>query len=161
MPNETHDWDAEKARLRKRADEGFPPTWQPEQPDDEVIGVLTKVTMQAPTAFGPCPVVTLALESGELVSVFLFHTVLRRMFERERVTLGEMVLIRYLGERKPEGGGKPYVDYRLVVLRPDGGEPDWAGMAERYGDHVDDDFPRGRGEEGEPLADPAGDDIPF
>jgi len=162
MPNETHDWEAERERLRKQADEGFPPAWRPEEPDDEVFGTVVKVQMQAPTQYGPAPVVTLALESGELVSVFLFHTVLRRMFQRERVALGERVLIRWLGKRTPEGGGNAYDDYRLVVSRPQAsGEPDWAGMAERYGDVEDEGGRAMRGSQGSELAGPGDDDIPF
>src|SRR3954470_8429209 len=81
MPNESFDWDAARAQLGKRADEGFPPAWQPEEPDEEILGVVARVTMQAPTAFGPSPVVELVLESGERLSVWLYHTVLRRSFE--------------------------------------------------------------------------------
>jgi hypothetical protein len=159
MPNDSFDWDTARAQLGKRADEGFPPAWQPEQPDEEILGVVARVTMQAPTAYGPSPVVELVLESGERLSVWLYHTVLRRSFERERVSLGELVLIRYLGKRKPDGGGNAYDDYRLVVHRPQqSGEPDWVGMANRYNDELEDGAPRPRHEDDLP---PADDDIPF
>lgn len=162
MPNETHDWDEVAARMRKQADEGFPPAWQPEQPDDEIIGVLARVTMQAPTSYGPAPVVELVMPaSGARFSVWLFHTVLRRAFERERPALGETVLIRYLGKRRPESGGNAYDDYRLIVDRPLASDaPDWEAMADRYdrgtvGGRIPEDA-------GPPIDnDPDGEDIPF
>ena len=129
------------------------------------MGVVAKVTMQAPTAFGPSPVVELALESGDRMSVWLYHTVLRRMFQRERVELGEVVLVRWLGKRTPEGGGNAYDDYKLVVMRDvDPGKPDWAGMAERYGDVEDEGGRAMRGPvvAGDDFPDaPGADDIPF
>lgn len=162
MPNETHDWDAIAERMRKAADEGFPTAWQPESPDDEIIGTLARVTMQAPTSYGPAPVVELVTPVGARYSVWLFHTVLRRAFEREAPALGERVLIRWLGKRRPDGGGNEYDDYRVIVDRPEAaGQPDWQAMASRYGDH---DVARHRSEEA--VADvpdgyAADDDIPF
>jgi len=163
MPNETYDWDSIAERMRKAADEGFPTSWQPEEPGDEILGTLARVTMQAPTSYGPAPVVELVTPVGGRFSVWLFHTVLRRAFEREAPALGERVLIRYLGKRRPEGGGNEYDDYRLIVDRPEAsGSPDWTTMATRYGDH---DVARGRVD-----ADPgppdesyghSDDDIPF
>jgi hypothetical protein len=161
MPNETHDWDAVQERMRKLADEDFPPSWTPEQPDDEIVGFLRRVTMQAPTSFGPAPVVELETVTGGRYSVWLFHKVLRQAFERERVRLGELVLIRYLGPKRPEGGGNSYENYRLVVDRArDTSEPDWAGMAERYGD--DAGGARRRAGDSDPgFAGAEDDDIPF
>ena len=162
MPNETYDWDALYERLRKQADEGFPPPWQPEQPDEEIVGIVRRVTMQAPTSFGPSPVVELELKSGDRMSVWLYHTVLRRSFERERVQLGEVVLIRWLGKRRPEGGGNAYDDYRLVVHRQgQSGDPDWTEMADRYGDTLDEAAPRPREEEPAPGFAASDEDIPF
>jgi len=163
MPNETHDWDEARERMRQAADEGFAPAWQPENVADELYGVLAKVPMQAPTSYGPAPVVELETPTGTRYSVWLFHTVLRRAFEREAPALGERVLIRWLGKKRPEGGNS-YDDYRLVVDRPEKkGQPDWSSMAQRYGDH--EEVVRGRDPEPEPgadfLADPDADDIPF
>lgn len=160
MPNETYDWDAVRSRMRERADEDFAPSWTPENPDDEIVGFLRRVTMQAPTSYGPAPVIELETpETGTRYSVWLFHKVLRQAFERERVRIGELVLIRYLGPKRPEGGGNSYANYRLVVDRPDDrSEPDWAGMAERYGDEIEATH---RPEPDADFADPDADDIPF
>jgi hypothetical protein len=132
---------------------------------DEIFGYVRRVVMQAPTSYGPAPVVELELpRSGQRISIWLFHKVLRQSFERERVRLGELVLIRYLGKKHPEGGGNAYDNYRLVVDRKEeGGEPDWGAMAERYGDESD----RGIVRRGDPDPGPdesfipSDDDIPF
>jgi len=168
MPNETADWDKLAGELRKRADEEFPTSWQPEQPGDELIGFVRRVVMQAPTSYGPSPVVEIETPTGTRYSLWLFHKVLRQSFERERVKLNELVLVRYLGEKRPEGGGNAYANYRLIVDRAKSdAEPDWAGIADAYGDEAAAPV-RGRREspppdEGQwdPGSDPEADDIPF
>jgi len=127
MPNETYDWDAIRERLRKRADEGFPASWQPEEVGDELLGVVRRVVLAAPTRqYGTAAVVELETEVGARYSVWLFHKVLRQAFIRERVQLGELVLIRWLGKKTPEGGGNSYDNYEVVVDRPEAtGSPDW------------------------------------
>ena len=160
MPNETYNWEEAAAALRKRADEGFPSAWIPEEPGDELLGWLRRFQMQAPSAYGPVPVLELERPGGDLVSVWLHHTVLRRAFERERVRLGEFVLIRYEGKTKPEGGGNAYDNYKLVVDRKNvDAEPDWAEVAERYNDETP-PMTRRR-DEIDLTAGSADDDIPF
>jgi hypothetical protein len=108
------------ARLRAAADREFPQAWIPEQPGDELAGTVTAVRPAVRTAYGPMPVVEVEqLGTRAAWSVWLIHTVMRREFTRHRPTLGETVLVRYLGRVQPEGGGAPYESYRLVVDRPD------------------------------------------
>jgi hypothetical protein len=163
MPNEHHDWEAAHDRLRKRAEEGYPEPWQPDGPDDEIMGVVVAVNAAAPTAYGPSPVVVLETRQGDRRSLWLFHTVLRRQFSRQGVALGEIVLVRYRGKVHPDGGGNPSDDYIVVVDRPlDTREPDWGAIAERYGDDRDEDlFAKPAG--GAAAADVSADDedIPF
>lgn len=162
MPNETHDWEQTAERMRKRLEEDFPASWQPEAPGDELIGYVRRVVMQAPTSYGPAPVVEIEVpQTGARFSVWLFHKVLRQSFERERVHLGELIAIRYLGEKRPDGGGNAYANYRLVVDRPhDDSEPDWGGMAERYGDESSAPVRRGEPQPDAPYQHDE-DDIPF
>jgi hypothetical protein len=159
MPNETYDWEAAAERLREQADRGYPEPWLPESDGEELLGTVVAIREAAPTKFGPCPVVEIQGVGGQAFSVWLNHTVLRRAFERNNVQPGELVLIRYVGRRTPEGGGNDYADYRLVVDRPIGKTADWRGIAERYGDDVDDDLKRAVPA---PPFDPSeADDIPF
>lgn len=135
MPGENYDWDEVRERLRQEADRGFPPAWTPEEPDEEIFGVFVGFNPQAPTKlYGPAPVVELEDPTGTRWSVWLLHKVLRLHFERQRPALGERILIRYLGKVRPDGGGNAYDNYALVLDRPTSGAPDWAGIAQRYGD---------------------------
>jgi hypothetical protein len=127
------EWDETAARLRERADRDYPQAWIPEAEGDELVGVVIGVQPAVATSYGPVPVVEVedGLHTGW--SVWLTHTVLRREFERQRVALGETILIRYLGKVTPEGGGPAYESYRLVVDRPDQNtDVDWTAIAERY-----------------------------
>jgi hypothetical protein len=163
MPNENYDWDEARERLRKDADEGFPPSWQPENPDDEILGTVVAVNPAAPTRqYGNAPVVQIVDPVGVKWSVWLFHKVLRQNFIRQRVAVGEVVLIRYLGKVYPEGGGNAYDNYAVVVDRPvSRGDVDWDAIARRYQDDAGDlDEPQSRRSEAEPPH-PADDDIPF
>jgi hypothetical protein len=131
----TSEWDETAARLREEADRDYPDAWIPKAEGDELLGRIVSLRPAVQTAYGPAPVVELEDPLGTTWSVWLLHTVLRRAFERERPALGELVLIRYVGKVQPDGGGPAYEHYRLVVDRKaEGGEPDWVGMAERYGD---------------------------
>jgi hypothetical protein len=141
MPNETYDWDATRDRLRKRLDEGHPPAWMHGgEIGAELVGHVVGVKAGVPTQFGPCPVVTIAtLGVGTQVSLWLTHTVLRREFVRQRPEPGELIALRYEGERKPDGGGPAYELYSLVVDRPDEVSVDWTAIAARYDLQVEGD----------------------
>jgi len=164
MPNETHDWDAAHERMRRRLDEGHPPAWRHDgEVGAELVGLVVGVKAAVPTQFGPCPVVTVAtLGTGTKFSLWLTHTVLRREFVRQRPEPGELIAVRYEGERRPDGGGPAYEAYTLVVDRPGQSAVDWSAISHRYG--LDDSAEDGPRRHGEPEdAGPPGDDedIPF
>jgi hypothetical protein len=123
-------------RLREQADREYPSAWIPEQPGDEIIGVVKAVRPAVHTAYGPVPVVEVEqLGTHAGWSIWLTHTVLRREFVRRRPVPGETLLVRYLGRVLPETGGAAYESYRVVVDRPDeNSDVDWHGVAARYGD---------------------------
>jgi hypothetical protein len=168
MPNETYDWDAVRARLQEDADRGFPPSWQPEEPGDELLGRVVGVNPSAPSIYGPAPVVEIEDAVHTHWSVWLFWKTLRLAFERQQVKLGEVVLIRFHGEVRPESGGNAYKHCTVHVDRDTRtSQPDWAAIASRYGDQLqeDDEAPRPKQQPddpgpdfGPPLAD---EDIPF
>lgn len=134
-PNEGHDWDKAARdtyqRLRERADADAPPAWKPTEPGDELFGCFVDLNAAVPTKFGPAPVVAIAQPSGDVVSVWLLHSVLRREFERARPAIGENLLIRYLGTVQPDGGGSAYESYSLVVDRTSA-PVTWDEIAKRY-----------------------------
>jgi hypothetical protein len=129
------EWEETAARLRERADLGYPDAWIPKEPGEELLGVVASVRPAVQTSYGAVPVVELVDAVGAPWSVWLVHTVLRNEFLRQRPRLGERVLIRYLGTARPESGGAPYESYRLVVDRVDENtDVDWTGIATRYAD---------------------------
>ena len=118
-----------RERLRGEIDREYAPAWIPEKTGEEVCGVVAEVKAAVPTKKGPVPVVTLELDDGGALSVWLVHTALRRSFARANVDVGETVLIRYLGRVEAAGGGEPYFDYRLAVDRPRDETVDWRAIA--------------------------------
>lgn len=141
-PNESYDWAAAQARLESAAVAAgeAPPAWMPKDEGEQIVGRLVEVNPSAHTAHGAVPVVTLEGPNGGRRSVWLIHAVLRRGFERANVQLGEVVLIRFLGKRQPEGGGNAWHDYAVVVDRPVGteaGRVDWVAIARTHGDEVE------------------------
>jgi hypothetical protein len=152
------------ARLRQIADEGNAQAFLFEKPGDELLGWVVDINPAAPTRFGFAPVVTVRLPDGRVVSLWLLHAVLRREFERQAPTPGELVLVRYQGTVTPEGASA-YESYVVVVDR---GKPsvDWTAIATRYGDSLD--RPPPEPSPHDPPEPPAGwetdrqaDDIPF
>lgn len=110
----------------------------PEQ-GEELLGVVTDFQPSVPTRFKPVPVVTIRDPHGIDHSVWLTHAVLRREFARQRVELGETVLIRYQGKVRPDGGGDEYASYKLVVDRPrPAAGIDWDAIAARHEDDLGD-----------------------
>jgi hypothetical protein len=126
-------WDATRERLQEQADREYGQAWIPQAEGDEIAGVITAIRPVVHTTYGAVPVVELE-EIGVRASwsIWLVHTVLRREFVRQRPTVGEVILIRYLGKVSPDGGGAAYESYRLVVDRPDQNDVDWTAIAEKY-----------------------------
>jgi hypothetical protein len=97
----------------------FAPGWRPE-PMDTVTGEVTAVDM-AENQYGPYPVVTVKHDnSGELVAIHGFHTVLRNAFERIRPMPGARIAVRYLGEVTEDKSGRKlsqsYYGYQVRAL---------------------------------------------
>jgi len=154
--NDVAFWDEVRARLAAEADRGTPAAWMPEEPGDELFGVFVAFNPAAPTKFGPAPVATIRDATSTTWSLWLLHKVLRLNFERQRIALGERVLVRYLGSVRPEGGGNAYDNYAVIVDRPPSGSPDWDAVARRYNDDAELDERRPN----EPPP-PGDEDIPF
>src|SRR5262245_647891 len=153
-------WEETAARLREQADRGYADAWIAKEPGEELFGVLVSVKAAVATQFGPVPVCELETDTGARWSLWLTHTVLRNDFLRQRPVLGERLLVRYLGRVRPESGGPPYDNYRLVVDRVDENtDVDWNGIADRYGDDRGEPAPAPRPE----TQPPADDDrsVPF
>jgi hypothetical protein len=120
----------------------FPPAWRPEC-GETLAGALIRLDT-ASTEYGGHHIVVLRTREGVEVAVWLPHTVLLEQFRRARPAAGEIVAVKYLGQRKSEDGDRTYHDYRVAVAGREGGGLDWDAL------------------ETEPAAAPRDDDpIPF
>lgn len=99
--------------IRKQLDQGYPTTWMWEEDGNEVIGKAVRKET-AITENGPCDILVLEVD-GVLRSVWLMHTALISKLQRMRPKAGDFVGIRWLGQREPKSGGRPYYDYNVVV----------------------------------------------
>jgi hypothetical protein len=107
-------------KLIAKLDEGFPPSWQPEQEGDAISGAFLRLE-QGMTTFGPSPIVILGTPEGER-SVWLFAESIKNAFLRAQPVPGELVAIRFEGEqavKNPTPGRKATAKvFRVVVDRP-------------------------------------------
>lgn len=113
-----------RRRLKEEADRAYPQAWRPENPGDELAGIVQEIRMR-PTKFGPVPVMTIVDGIGSSCSLWLVHTVLRNEMYRQQVVEGEFVYVRWEGKRQPEGDGAAYDAYTVRVDRPES-RFDWA-----------------------------------
>lgn len=120
---------APEDEVREMLDQGYPETWNWEEHGPEVVGYAVRKEV-GQTVNGPCDILILKVknpDTGEYEhrSVWLFHTALVSKMYRLRPMIGDLVGIRQLGEREPQGGGRPYMDYNVVVYGQKGGALDW------------------------------------
>lgn len=94
--------------------------WRPEE-GDKLIGTVVNVEVAGEsTTFGAYPLLTIRRDqTGELVNVHAFHTVLRHELGKRQVGMGDRIGIKYLGLASVESA-LPYENYRVVV-EPQGG----------------------------------------
>lgn len=60
-----------------------------------------------------------APKRGDRVAVHCFHAALRSQFQKENPGIGETIGIRHLGKRASKVDGNTYVNYRVMVDRPE------------------------------------------
>jgi len=115
------DYDELRERLNedvKRANRDHPPSWTPQESGDCVVGELETVETDIPTDYGLQDVAIIRPEQqdrGELISVWLSHTVLEDQWNKADPSPGDIIGIAYLGKKEPEHGDKPYHNYSVRV----------------------------------------------
>lgn len=119
--------------VRGMLDQGNPASWNFEEDGADVIGYALRKE-KAMTQEGPCDILVLNVKHADGMyyerSVWLFHTALISQLERKRPKVGDLVGIRFLGERQSKTpGGRPYKDYNVVVHGTQGGALDWDDSA--------------------------------
>lgn len=97
-------------------------TWEPTEPGEQIMGRITGIEY-TDTRNGPVPVVVMTAEDGSRVRAFCGRRVLRRQLVQSRVQPGDLVGIRFLGERESKAGNR-FFDYTVVVERSGPRRPD-------------------------------------
>lgn len=120
---------ADRARkleqLRRRTEAEYPESWTPSEEDPMLAGVFLRLD-QGPTQYGQQDIVIVRTEDGTDRGVWLIHAVLRKQLARVAPRAGELICIRWKGERKG-ASGKTYHDYRVEIYRDSA--PDWNAIA--------------------------------
>ncbi len=117
--------DDAEARLRARlADNGdgaeaeHPRTWNPRQGDPAtLIGTLVSV-VAVETRFGVREVAAIDVADGTRWAVWLSAKTIRRAWDQEAPLTGEVVAIKYGGDRATQDGQRVYPVFTLAVDRP-------------------------------------------
>lgn len=82
-----------------RVQQATAPAWRPE-PGETLAFEVLKLKMGPDSGYGPYPIfVVKELESGDIVAIHAFHTMLRERFREMGVKPGFKGVVTYLGER--------------------------------------------------------------
>lgn len=110
------DLNARAEKLETLADQETPEAWVPANDGEKLTGVLLRMD-EGETAYGHQEVAIIERLSGDAVAFWLLHQVARQEWEKADPQPGELVCIRYGGRRQPQGDGKPYAHFRVLVDR--------------------------------------------
>ena len=121
-PPETHSRSAEEEQLERlrqemEDDDGSPPEmWDPE-PGESLIAELLRYEERS-TKVGPCRVaVVREAATDELYSVWLSRSVLKNEFDKQSPRPGDMLGLKFHGEKTTRNGQSTYFLYSLRVVR--------------------------------------------
>jgi hypothetical protein len=116
-------------RLRRDMDEddgSAPDMWDPE-PGESLIAELVRYEDRT-TKVGPCRVaVVREADSDELYSVWLSRSVLKNEFEKQSPRPGDMLGLKFHGEKTSRNGQATYFLYSLKVVRTKAGDQQLIG----------------------------------
>lgn len=100
--------------------DGYPRNWKFDEDGPIVSGRYVRMSGGYTRAYGEKPILVLALDSGEEVGVWIFHTALGSKVARELMRCtsgdfdpGEQVTIEQLGWSQPDGRTAAYMNYRV------------------------------------------------
>lgn len=128
--------DAEKAaELEDRLGRDYPESVILNEDNPQIIGRFVRVD-SGPSDYGPVPIFVIADRDGKEYGLWGFHAVLRSQFAAKKPKPGELVGVRFLGEREnSRPGGKPYKNYRVEAWSQDvANEIDWS-LIDAAGQH--------------------------
>jgi hypothetical protein len=130
--------------MRRRAEQGFAPGWQPAR-GDEIVGVVEDVDHVNTSKFSDYEVVTVRRiindkVTDERVAIHCFHTSLRTSMQRKWPNPGGVLFLRYVGTKHNDRTDQDFEAYDYAYdafppehLRIKGYEQGGAGGSVRQG----------------------------
>jgi hypothetical protein len=100
-----------------RADEPKPESWKPENPGDEIAGIVVKLDSAFDREGTEHGIIVLKTDDGSLRSVWLLGEALRNQVLKASPQPGDRLLIQYRGKVKSKGSGRMYHDFRVATDR--------------------------------------------
>lgn len=114
------------AELEDRLTKDYPETVILSDEVPQIIGRFERIDT-GPSEYGPVPIFVLSDRQGKEYGLWGFHTVLRKQFAEKKPRPGELVGVRYLGEKPSSSGGRPYKSYRVEAWSRDVADTiDWS-----------------------------------
>jgi propanediol utilization protein len=114
-----------------------PEPWIPEEPGDTIIGEVEEISARDSQFGQPGDTdqfVTLLTEHGDVMSVAIFGTVLKKKFADLNPQEGDTLGFKFLGEQVPRSGGKPYKNWKLMIARKVVAAPEGAAVGGEFPD---------------------------
>jgi hypothetical protein len=114
--------DLDRFRQQLEEDDGSAPTlWDPKE-GDWLVAELVRYEKRN-TRIGEAVVVVVRdIDTGALSSIFLTRSVLKNAFNRQSPRPGDIVGVKFHGEKPTRNGDRSYMDYTLNVRRALGSE---------------------------------------
>jgi hypothetical protein len=159
----TMGYTAEEQELLGQLDEGYPESWNYKEPGHEtIVGKViaqreVMVNNQRTGALEGRLIAVLQSGDGHKATVWI-TSVLSSQFSRERVSIGDIVAIKYEGLKTPEGGGNEYHNFSVRVKKPEGTALSWGDPSRGGGRRASDPQPQANDAD---FGGGADDDIPF
>lgn len=123
VPGDDSDWDEED--LLGKVEEDDSEGWVPKEAGEGIVGRVVKVT-QTRSDFAAdgqdpmVPTVVIETKAGIKWRVIGYSAVLKRELEDQAPAVGDLMAIKYFGERKLRTGkfaGRPYKHYGVNVIK--------------------------------------------
>jgi hypothetical protein len=119
--------------LEERLQSDDPEPWIAEDVDDSVWGEIEEITQRESNySEGSDTFVTLITPNGDVVSVAIWGTVLKKKFAELAPKEGDKIGFRFLGEQVPKSGGKPYKNWKVNIARATAPVGDGAATGDEF-----------------------------
>ena len=108
-------WKNLEEKLNQSEDEQKAEAWNPENPGDNLLGVVVNIDRNAPGSHGRCDVAQIETRDGETRALWISNTVLKRRWEEHDPQPGDLIGVKYEGKRESSTTGREYKLFSLVV----------------------------------------------